>query len=57
MALNIIQTIQYKYNIIDYDGMTYKSYVHVFGTLDAKNIDESLLNKPDYEKCVIGIDE
>ncbi len=57
VALNIIQTIQYKYNIIDYDGMTYNSYVHVFGTLDAKNIDESLLKKPDYEKCVIGIDE
>ncbi|MES2513173.1 MAG: hypothetical protein V4580_03480 [Bacteroidota bacterium] len=57
LVLNIFQTIQYKYNIIDYDGMTSKEYIHVFGTLDDKKIDATLLNKPDYEKAIRGLDE
>jgi len=37
--------------------MTFKEYIHVFGTLDSKNIDESLLNHPDYEKAVLGLND
>jgi hypothetical protein len=55
LLLNVFQTTQYKYNIIDFDGMTFKEYVHVFGTLDARKIDTTLLKKPDYEKAVIGL--
>jgi hypothetical protein len=47
LLLNIFQTAQYKYNIIHYDSMTFKAYVHVFGTLDPEKIDESLLKHPD----------
>ena len=55
VLLNIFQTVQYKYNIIDFDGMTAKEYVHVFGTLDDKKIDTTLLDKPDYELAVSGL--
>jgi hypothetical protein len=49
--------VQYKYNIIDFDGMTAKEYVQVFGTLDDKRIDTTLLDKPDYERAVLGLDK
>jgi hypothetical protein len=57
VLLNIFQTVQYKYNIIDFDGMTAKEYVQVFGTLDDKRIDTTLLDKPDYERAVLGLDK
>lgn len=57
LMLNIFQTVQYKYNIIDFDGMTAKEYVQVFGTLNDKKIDSNLLKKPDYERAVIGLQE
>ncbi len=57
VLLNIFQTVQYKYNIIDFDGMTAKEYVQVFGTLDDEKIDTTLLNKPDYERAVLGLDK
>lgn len=57
LVLNIFQTFQYKYNIIDYDGMTFKEYVHVFGSLDDEKIDTTLLKKPDYDRAVLGLEE
>ena len=57
VLLNIFQTVQYKYNIIDFDGMTAKEYVQVFGTIDDKRIDTTLLDKPDYERAVLGLDK
>lgn len=57
VLLNIFQTIQYKYNIIDFDGMTAKEYVQVFGTIDDKRIDTTLLDKPDYERAVLGLEK
>lgn len=57
LLLNLFQTAQYKYNIIHYDSMTFKAYIHVFGTLDSKKIDESLLKHPDYEKAVMGLND
>ncbi len=57
VLLNIFQTIQYKYNIIDFDGMTAKEYLHVFGSLDDKQIDTTLIDKPDYETAVAGLGE
>jgi hypothetical protein len=57
LLLNLFQTAQYKYNIIHFDSMTFKAYIHVFGTLDSKKIDESLLNHPDYEKAIVGLND
>ena len=57
LLLNIFQTVQYKYNIIDYDGMTAKEYVQVFGTLDENKIDTTLLDKPNLERAILGLDE
>ena len=57
LVLNIFQTVQYKYNIIDFDGMTAKEYVQVFGTLNDKKIDTTLLDKPDYERAILGHDK
>lgn len=57
LFLNIFQSLQYKYNIIDYDGMTAKEYVNVFGTLNPSKIDTNLLDKPNYEQAVKGLPE
>ncbi|MES2566904.1 MAG: hypothetical protein V4565_08555 [Bacteroidota bacterium] len=57
LFLNIFQTVQYKYNIIDYDGMTAKEYFKVFGSIDPSVIDTTLLDKPDYEQAVKGMPE
>lgn len=57
LLLNLFQTAQYKYNIIHYDSMTFKAYLHVFGTLDSEKIDESLLNHPDNERAVVGLND
>jgi hypothetical protein len=57
LLLNIFQTVQYKYNIIDYDGMTIQEYAKVFGSIDPTKIDTALLDKPDYEKAVRGLPE
>ena len=57
LLLNLFQTAQYKYNIIHYDSMTFKAYVHVFGTLDSEKIDDSLLKHPNYEKAVAGLND
>lgn len=57
LVLNIFQTFQYKYNIIDFDGMTAKEYVHVFGSLDDEKIDTTLLKKPNYDRALSGLKE
>ena len=57
VLLSVFQTVQYKYNIIDYDGMTFKEYKQVFGTLDDNKIDTTLLKKPNYERAVLGLPE
>ncbi len=54
LLLNCFQTMQYKYNIIDYDGMTFKEYVQVFGSINSTSIKRNYLHKPDYEKAVLG---
>ena len=55
VALNIYQTFQYKYNIIHYDSMTFKSYVNAFGKMSKKDTDTTLLYHPDYEKAIVGL--
>lgn len=55
ILLNIFQTFQYKYNIIDFDGMTKEEYLQVFGKMDSQYIDTTLLDKPDYKKAMKGI--
>lgn len=56
VLLSIIQTVQYKYNIIDFDGMTAKEYIHVFGSIDDKSIDTTLLKKPNYDLAILGLE-
>ena len=57
LLLNLFQTAQYKYNIIHYDSMTYKAYINVFGVLDSKKADQSLLDHPDNERAVVGLND
>lgn len=57
LMLNLFQTLQYKYNFIDYDAMTFKEYVQVFGSLKASSVDTSLLKRPNYERAVLGLPE
>ena len=57
LLLNLFQTAQYKYNIIHYDSMTFKSYLDVFGTLDSKAINQSLLRHPNHERATQGLSD
>jgi len=53
--LNICQTFQYKYNIIHYDAMTFRSYLNVFAKTERKATDTTLLDHPDYAKALKGL--
>lgn len=55
IALNVIQTFQYKYNIIHYDAMTAKAYLNTLGKMERKAVDTSLLAHPDYAKALKGL--
>lgn len=54
VVLSICQTFQYKYNIIHYDAMTFRSYLNVFAKTERKATDTTLLDYPDYEKALRG---
>lgn len=54
VVLNICQTFQYKYNIIHYDAMTFRSYLDVFSKTERKATDTTLLDHPDYVKALKG---
>lgn len=54
ITLNICQTFQYKYNIIHYDAMTFRSYLNAFAKTERKAVDTTLLDHPDYEKALRG---
>jgi hypothetical protein len=57
LTLNLFQTLQYKHNFIDYEAMTFKEYVNVFCSLNASNVDTSLLIRPNYDRAVLGLTE
>lgn len=57
IVLNICQTFQYKYNIIHYDAMTFRSYLNVFNKTEHKAVDTTLLDYPDYDRALKGLDE
>lgn len=54
VLLNICQTFQYKYTIIHYDAMTFRSYLNAFTKTERKATDTSLLDHPDYAKALKG---
>lgn len=54
VVVNICQTFQYKYNIIHYDAMTFRSYLNAFTKTERKAVDTTLLRHPDYEKALRG---
>ena len=57
IVLNICQTFQYKYNIIHYDAMTFRSYLNVLNKTEHKAVDTTLLDYPDYDRALKGLDE
>ena len=56
MVLNCFQTIQFHYNIINYDSMTFEAYKDRFFKITRANCDRTLLARPDYNKGKLGED-
>lgn len=56
-GLNLFQTIQKRYASIHYDAMTKEAYWSNFGHRDRLPGFEELLDHPDYEKALKGMDE
>jgi hypothetical protein len=54
--LNLFQTIQWHYNVIQYDSMTFAAYKNRLFKIDRFECDKSLLKRPDYELAKKGID-
>lgn len=58
IALNLFQTIQFHYNVIHYDSMTFKAYIASFGKLNRFEYErEKVLARPDYEAALHGEDK
>ncbi len=56
ILLNLFQTIQYHYNIIQYDSMTFAAYKNRLFKINRADCDKTLLERPDYELAKKGID-
>jgi hypothetical protein len=57
IVLNLFQTTQAKYNIIDYDAMTRENYFRVFFTITKKPDREKYLKHPNTEAALRGEEE
>ncbi|MBL6963955.1 MAG: hypothetical protein ISR55_09030 [Bacteroidetes bacterium] len=57
ICLNLFQTWQYYKGFIQYDSMSKKAYWEVFLDADPQDKFWGLLEKPNYEKALKGIDE
>lgn len=57
ILLNLLQTIQAKYNILHYDSMTLENYRRIFFTITTKPDREKYLQKPNYKRALQGLDE
>jgi hypothetical protein len=53
-CLNLFQSMQVKYNILHYDSMTARSYVHNFFSISKSADRENYLEHPDYDKAKRG---
>ncbi len=51
ILLNVVQTMQYRWNIIHYDSMTKEAYVEAFLRLTKSKDRDKLLKAPDYDKA------
>lgn len=56
ILLNLFQTIQHHYNIMQYDSMTFAAYKDRFFKITRSECDKSLLERPDYDLAKKGID-
>jgi hypothetical protein len=56
ILMNLFQTIQYHYNIIQYDSMTFAAYRDRFFKINRAECDKALLKRPDYNLAKKGID-
>ncbi len=56
ILLNLFQTIQFHYNIIHYDSMTFAAYKDRFFKINRAQCDRSLLERPDMELAKKGIE-
>lgn len=56
ILMNLFQTIQHHYNIIQYDSMTFAAYKDRFFKINRAECDKSLLQRPDYDLAKKGID-
>lgn len=56
ILLNCFQTIQFHYNVIHYDSMTFAAYKNRFFETSRFDCDKSLLQRPDYASALKGID-
>lgn len=54
MVLNLFQTLQYRWGIIHYDGMTKEAYMDALFRLEKSPELEKLIQIPDYEKAKRG---
>jgi hypothetical protein len=57
IALNILQTVQYKHGMIHYDSMTKNSYKAIFFKIETPDGLSSLFCHPDYMNAKLGIPE
>ncbi len=56
ILMNLFQTIQHHYNIVQYDSMTFAAYKDRFFKINRAECDKSLLKRPDYDLAKKGID-
>jgi hypothetical protein len=56
ILLNLFQTIQWHYNIIHYDSMTFAAYKNRLFKINGFECDKSLLKRPDYTLAKKGVD-
>jgi len=57
LMLNLLQTIQAKYNILHYDSMTRENYWQIFFTITTKPDRDKYLQKPNIERAMKGLEE
>jgi hypothetical protein len=54
IVLNLFQTLQYRWGIIHYDGMTKEAYLDAFFRIEKSPELEKLIQRPDYDKALKG---
>jgi len=56
IVLNLFQTLQYRWGIIHYDGMTKEAYTDALFRIEKSPDLEKLIKRPDYDKALKGVE-